>query len=194
MNCSQLRQRINSTLGEYQHACTQSKREEAALVEIRQHISNVETAQKISQVVVEAVQKEAHQQISEVVSSCLEAVFEEDAYQFKIDFVQRRGKTEADLFLEREGLVVDPLKSAGGGVVDVVSFALRLACLLLRAPKVRSLLVLDEPFKMLSKEYVPLVGQLLLRLAKEHSVQIIMVTHNPQLQIGKVIDIDELKG
>lgn len=189
MKCHQLRNRINPALGAYHSAKEQVLRETKALAAVKQHMEDVEAGQKIAQIVAEALQKQAHQQISELVSSCLLAVFEEDAYEFHIDFVQRRGKTEADLYLTRAGLSVDPLKSAGGGVVDVVSFALRLACVLLRSPKVRLVLILDEPFKMLSKEYVPLIGELLLRLAKEQDVQIIMVTHNPQLLIGKVIEL-----
>jgi len=37
----------------------------------------------------------------------------------------------------------------GGGVIDVASLALRLACILLSRPPRRRLVVLDEPFKHL---------------------------------------------
>lgn len=202
MTCTALRNRLNQHLAKYDQACSQLDKEETELQRIKDHINEVEQAQKIIQIVAEAIQQKAHQQIAEVVSSCLAAVFEEDAYEFKIEFVQRRGKTEANLLLERDGLVVDPLRAAGGGVVDVVSFALRLACLLLSCPRKRALLVLDEPFKMLDASRVPLVGELLLRLSKEQKIQIIMVTHNSKLRIGKVIDlkgygsldIDDLDG
>jgi DNA repair exonuclease SbcCD ATPase subunit len=118
----------------------------------------------------------------------LEAVFDEP-YEFKMAFVEKRGRTEVELTFEKDGQVVDPLGASGGGVVDVASFALRVAAILLSGPKSRRLLVLDEPFKFLSKMYRPRIRQLLEELAKEMSMQIIMVTHIDELQTGKIVEI-----
>ncbi len=84
---------------------------------------------------------------------------------------------------------MDPTASVGGGVVDVASFALRLACLLLASPKRRRLLCLDEPFKHLSENYRPAVRELIEVLAREMDVQFIIVTHSNELKIGKVIEL-----
>jgi len=60
---------------------------------------------------------------------------------------------------------------------------------MLSRPNKRRFLALDEPFKMVSKDYVPLLRDLLLTLSKEMRIQILMVTHNPGLAIGKVIEL-----
>lgn len=136
------------------------------------------------------VEKQAHEQISSLVTKCLHAIFLEDAYQFQIKFIQRRGRTEAELTLIRDDLLLnDVVDSTGGGVLDVAGFALRLSCLLLMQPPLRKILVLDEPFKFVSKEYLPTVQSLLHLLHQETGIQVIMVTHVSQLKSGKVISL-----
>jgi DNA repair exonuclease SbcCD ATPase subunit len=152
------------------------------------HASFVEEAQQIVQGVAQSVQQQVHQHIATVVTRCLEAVFE-DPYSFRIEFERKRGRTEARLIFTRDGLDVDPTKAAGGGVCDLAAFALRLACLMLSRPPARSLLVLDEPFKHLSSNHTNRITKLLEVLAKEMKVQFILITHNDQLQVGKVIEL-----
>ena len=110
-------------------------------------------------------------------------------YTFQIRFEQRRGRTEATIELERDGIRVDPMTAAGGGVVDVAAFALRLAALVLVQPPARRLLVLDEPFRFVSLEYRHKVRELLTTLADEMRVQFIIVTHQDELRCGKVIEV-----
>lgn len=145
-------------------------------------------SQELLQSVVQTVQQNVHKRIADVVTRCLETVFDEP-YAFKIHFERKRGKTEARLVFERDGHEVDPKSAAGGGVLDVAAFALRLACLMLSRPRRRKLLVLDESFKMVSSEYLPRVRELLLSLAKDLGVQIVLVTHQRGLDIGKVIEL-----
>lgn len=136
------------------------------------------------------VEKQAHEQISSLVTKCLHTIFSEDAYQFQIKFIQKRGRTEAELTLVRDNLLLnDVVDSAGGGVLDVAGFALRLSCLLLMQPPLRKILVLDEPFKFVSKEYLPTVQSLLYLLHQETGIQIIMVTHVGRLKSGRVISL-----
>jgi DNA repair exonuclease SbcCD ATPase subunit len=147
-------------------------------------------AQKLLQVTAEAVQRVAHARITELVSHCLTAVFGEAAYEFKIEFEQKRGKTEARVVFLRDGHEVDPVTAAGGGTVDVAAFALRLAAVLFSKPPVRRLLVLDEPFRMVSEEYQPRVREMVEGISERLGVQVIMVTHNENLVCGNVERIE----
>jgi DNA repair exonuclease SbcCD ATPase subunit len=158
-------------------------------MEAKNHQKLVEEAQQFVQVVAQTIQQQAHADISAIVTKCLKAVFGEEAYEFKIDFQRKRNKTEAKLLFVREGYEIDPIDAAGGGVVDVASFALRVACLVLARPKRRRLLCLDEPFRFVSKEYIPAVAKMLKTLAKDLGIQVVMVTHNQNLQVGKVVEV-----
>lgn len=183
------RRKLDRLLGDLRLAQQQVAQEKVFLREAKAGRATATAAQALVQEVAKGVQEVAHQRIAAVVTRCLKAVFGEDAYTFVIRFASKRGKTEAQLLFVRDGLEVDPVDAAGGGVVDVASFALRLACLLLATPPGRKLLVLDEPFRFVSKAYRPQVRRLLETLAGEMGVQIIMVTHAPELVAGKVIEL-----
>ena len=151
-------------------------------------LSDTKTAKDIAQTVAQGIQQRAHQNIANVVSRCLEAIFD-DPPQFKIHFERKRNRTEARLVFVRNDHEVDPLSSDSGGVVDVAAFALRLACLLLSRPKLRPIIVLDEPFRALHADIRPRVKTLLEELSKELKVQIILVTHDEALGAGTIIEL-----
>lgn len=151
--------------------------------------NTAQEAQELAQTLAQAVQQRVHQQVASVVTRCLRAVFGEEAYEFKIQFEQKRGKTEAKLLFERDGMEVNPLQASGGGPVDVAAFALRLAALTLSRPRKRKVLCLDEPFRFVSKEYWNALQEMLLGVSRELGVQLIFVTHEEGLKVGKVIEI-----
>lgn len=163
------------------------RRERKALKQAGLELRAAEDGQRILQAVAKEVQQQAHQKIARIVTRCLETVFGKDAYEFIIHFEEKRNKTEARMVFRRDGQEVDPLEASGGGVVDVASMALRLACIVLSRPPVRRLLVLDEPWKHLSAEYRPAVRELIEELAKEMDFQFIIVTHSSEFEIGKVV-------
>jgi len=183
------RAKVNKLLAQHSHACLQADLESKALADIESKQLEVLEAQQLVQNVAEQIQASAHNQIASVVSRCLQAVFGEDCYEFKIKFEKLRGKTEARLVFVRDDHELSPTDAAGGGVLDLASMALRLAALVLARPRRRKLLLLDEPFKHLSSNYRPMVKTMLETLCKDLGLQIIMVTHAPELVVGKVIEI-----
>src|SRR4051812_16962882 len=78
------------------HWKTRVKEEKEAVRLAKQRSKHVTKAQGIIQRIAQITQEKAHVRIGKVVSQCLEAVFE-GAYQFKIVFERKRGKTEAKL-------------------------------------------------------------------------------------------------
>ena len=182
---SALRTRIDRLKTELSLAVFRIKEEKAALADAQDRLETARRAQEFVQHAAQQVQQEAHKQIARVVSRCLSAVFQE-RYELRILFERKRGKTEADFIYMKDGHKVNPHVDSGG-VMEVASLALRLASLVMTMPPARRLLVLDEPFLGLSKENLRKMGMLLESLSKELGVQIIMCTHDEQLQVGKVI-------
>ena len=183
----ELRQILNSKLAEYRHASRTLKQEKQQLQNLEQGLLDIEEAQKIVQAVAQQVQKQAHLKITGVVSRCLQLLGYN--YEFRINFVQKRGKTEADLVFVRDGKEIDPTEAAGGGPLEVASFALRLSAILLSRPKKRRLLVMDEPFKSVHESVQPRIPKMLMTLAEEMGFQFIFVTNCPRLRAGKVVEI-----
>lgn len=155
-------------------------------------VSAAETAQEVAQKVAQAVQNEAHKRMSEIVTRCLTAVFD-DPYEFQIRFERKRGKTEARLVFLRDGKEFDPKEGAGIGVTDVAAFGLRVAGLLMKRPAVRRLIVADEPFKNLNgADLQERASALLKALARDLDFQFIFVTGDGDRwlrEAGRVVDI-----
>jgi ABC-type taurine transport system ATPase subunit len=110
-------------------------------------------------------------------------------YAFKIDFRKSRGRTEANLILLRNGHEIeDALNEDSGGVCDVASFGLRLSCLLLIKPKLRKILIMDEPFKNVHSEiYRERVREMIVQLSEKFKMQFIIVTGIDDFIVGDVV-------
>ena len=98
------------------------------------------------------MQKQLEYHLSTQVSLAMEAIFDEP-YKLKVNFIEKRGKTEVELLFVKRDLEFPPIGSAGGGAIDIASLALRIAYWSMRQDtKVRPLLLLDEPFSRLKGE------------------------------------------
>lgn len=186
----ELRAKITQKKAEYLATVKRCGIEKDLIDKAELRLKNLREALDIAQGVAQSIQEKVHEQITDVVCRCLEAVFEEP-YSFNTVFEMKRRRTEARLVFTKDGAEVDPMTASGGGVVDVAAFALRLAALALQRPPLRRTLVLDEPFKFLSEEYRPRIADLLDLLSSEMGVQFIMVTHIKEFEVGKVINISK---
>lgn len=111
-----------------------------------QKAEDAESAKALVLEVATRTQANIGNRVSELVSLALASVFE-DPYSFEVEFVQRRGVTEADLWFCRQGHKIEPMFNSGGGAIDVASLALRMAVWSLK--RTAPVFVLDEPFRFL---------------------------------------------
>jgi len=182
-----MRSDLASFVSKRDYALAKIEEENRALEKTKKETEAILMAQSHIQALAQETQKQAHKQITRVVSKCLSSVFQEP-YEFKIKFEQRRGRTEADFVFFRNGYEVDP-KLTSGGVRDVAALALRLACLIMTQPPARRFIALDEPWKGVSSLNRERVALLIESLAKELKVQFLIVTHDEAFQIGKVVEL-----
>jgi len=189
MDITKTRKKVDRLLGNFHSIKRQYREEKRNLEQAKKELEYIEDAQTITQQVSQMVQQQAHKRIEGVVGKCLEAVFG-DEYGFKIRFERKRGKTEANLLLLRHSHEVeDVLNSDSGGVVDTAALALRLSSIVLSKPRLRRIMLMDEPFRNLDLQNRERIRILLEELAKDFKVQFIIVTHEIAFQIGKVIEI-----
>ncbi len=138
----------------------------------------LQEAQIFLQKVAQATQDQLRFHIQDVVQLAIDTCFPGE-YQFQVIFEIKRNQTEARLVFLSGGQEVDPLEAAGGGVVDIAGFALRIAAWSLG--KSSPVIILDEPFRFLSKDLQPRAGDILIELSKRLGLQFIIVTHNDAL-------------
>lgn len=184
-----LRKQLDRDLADFRAATSAVRDERKALKEAGANLQATLDAQALLQETAADVQNVVHKRIAGVVTRCLQAIWGDDAYAFKLEFKQARGRTEATIRLVRDGNEVDPLDGAGGGCCDVVSWGLRLAALMLARPKLRRLVCADEPFRHLDAGRRPAARAMLLALSKELGFQFIISTHSKEIAVGKVVEI-----
>lgn len=166
----------------------------ALLAQEKELSEKVSSALAVAQIVAEQTQTKLEFHISNLVSMALAAVWD-NPYTFQLRFTKRRDKTECDLVFIKNGKETDDvLGSAGGGVGDVASFALRLAVWSLN--RSRNVQILDEPFKYVSLDLQERCSAMLKKLSKELGIQIIMVSHLPNLigSADKVFSVELKDG
>jgi len=154
-------------------------------------IENLYEAQYILQEAATLVQNEMILHITEISNLCLSAIFD-DPYTVEIDFQTKRNQSEAYIYLRRGEMYLEPMNSVGGGVVDVVSFALRLSLWSLNKDKSAPILFFDEPFKNLSRNLQESTQKILEKVCLKLRLQLVMVTHVTAF-IGNVDNVIKLK-
>ena len=181
MTVEQIEKEIQQQIGARNTLVKQVKGTCSQLQSKKQEKKDIVQATEIIQCVAQLTQKELEYHISEVVTLALQAVFPRP-YKLILKFVLRRNRTEADILLEdEEGNQVSPMDATGGGVVDIASFALRIALWTLSKPRLRNTIILDEPFRFLSSDLQNKAGAMLRELSNKLKIQFIIITHEEQL-------------
>ncbi len=167
------------------------------LDESEKYLDTLESVKILFQKTAEYAREQAKKNIEATVTKCLQFIFETDI-EFIIELSESRNMPIADFYVQSNfngySIKTKPELARGGGVIDIISIALRIAFLQITNPKLDGPLILDEPGKHVSDDYIFNLGELLKNTAKTYNRQIIMVTHNKYLsQICDKSFIIELK-
>ena len=166
------------------------------LKENRRQLMYHEQAREIIREVGLKTQQELQYHISDITTLALEAVFPEAPYELVAEFVERRNKTECDLYFLRNEQRVHPVDASGGGAVDVAALALRIASWSMEQPRSRPVIVLDEPLRFLSVDRQEKASQMIKEISEKLGVQFIIVTHEETLAeyADRVFNVGIKKG
>lgn len=121
--------------------------------------------------------------IEETVTLCLAIVYG-DTYSLKVDYQIKRGRSEAAIRLIRDGNDLDPRLEIGGGVLDIMSFALRLVMWVLQTPRTDAVFVLDEPFRFIDNDKTSRLSEMIRELCDAFQAQFIVASHKNELAEG----------
>lgn len=141
-------------------------------------------AQQILQQTATQTQNRLSFHISEFITSALQSIWGDNAYKYELRFVEKRNRTEVEMVLKtQDGEVsLDNLNNirSGGGVLDIVALALRIALWSLQ-PNKQPMMILDQPLSNLDMNHLPKAGQLIDELSNKLGMQFVMINHNPAL-------------
>lgn len=129
--------------------------------------------------------EQSKRQVEDLVTRCLQFIFETDI-EFLIELSEKRSVPNAEFYVrsnydEGYSIITKPELERGGGVVDIISIALRIAFIQLHKPVLQGPIILDEPGKHVSEDYIFNLGDFLSKSSSLFKRQIIMVTHNVHL-------------
>lgn len=189
----------NNQKGQQEQLEKNKKEIENNLKDCKEQIDLFEQVNIYLQQVSEHARQQAKEQIEALVTRALQFVFGEE-FSFEVEISEKRSRPSAEFYVvseyEDKKIKNKPQNARGGGVVDVVSLALRVAVLqTFSRPKILGPLVLDEPTKHVSEEYITRVTKFLRNVAEMYERQIIVVTHQQHLsQVADKSFLVELLG
>ena len=166
---------------QYESVLTGLKTEETILERNQAKIQELETKKQMN-VKALAVLDKAIQVISanglgkveSIVSDGLNLVFDQDLQLV----LERKEGAKGDsyrLMVKQGDVVGPPMDTMGGGVVNVISFLLRV--IMIQRFKLSKMIVLDESFSNVSEAHIPAVSEMLKSLCDDHGYTILLVTH-----------------
>ena len=178
---------LNSELNSLNGKCELlSKQNETSNTKLTELSHNREIYKKSIELLT-LVQNETNNKIKsgfqDIVSYALRYVYNAD-YAFELEFGRRGNLPELDFNIKTPTCkkAYDPEDTSGGGVLNIVSLALRIALMELHKPKIEGFLILDEPFAQINgKENLEQAERFLKAINERIKRQIIMVTNGDQM-------------
>lgn len=125
------------------------------------------------------LQNNVKDKIISIVQKALDATF--PGMFFDIEFVTRRDKTECDLLCtDSIGNKQDILTGCGGGLKQIISFALRVAVWSLDK-EASPVILLDEPMTFVSEGMRQMGADLITTLSRDLGIQFVVVSHEQEI-------------
>ncbi|MFC4077917.1 ATP-binding protein [Salinithrix halophila] len=135
----------------------------------------------------EHARAQAKAQMETLVTNALQYIFG-PLFRFEIELTEHGGKPVAEFYVitdwEGTSVKTKPQEARGGGIVDITSLALRIALIETFRPRPKGPLILDEPGKHVSREYVVPMLEFLKSTGEMFGRQIVLITHDPHLTEG----------
>lgn len=179
------RQQYERRRGQQEHLINEKEQWEIRLQQIQQEIEDYTKARYLLQEAASFAREQARQNIEAWVTGALQYVFHNDDMAFRVILTEKNNRPDADFYVvsQYDGIQVEtrPQDARGGGVVDIVSLALRIALMESGRQQVDGPLMLDEPGKHVSEEYGMMLAQFLKGVTQKTKRQVILVTHNHYL-------------
>lgn len=171
-------------VGELNALSTQKTELEQRAFKEKVLLQDLEVIRMLLQRTADSARDKARILLENTTTTALQYVFGSN-FSAKIEIRTLNGKSSADVYVvtdmgNGEVVTVKPEDSCGGGVVDIVSIALRISIAKLK--NVNGPIILDEPGKHVSAEYSVKLAEFLKYISTTLGKQIIMVTHNEDLK------------
>ncbi len=126
-----------------------------------------------------AWQKKFQESIEHIISDGLSVVFGEPLV-VRITPTIKSDMSSVTFTLIRDGNEEDILNGQGGGFIAVISFLMRVVLILAAEPRMRRIIIMDEPFAHVSPGFRVRLAEMLVSIIDRLDFQLIMVSHEDE--------------
>lgn len=173
------RDTINEQIARYNMLQEKLEEAEGKYDQYFSELKSYDASIAILQALAGSLQNNVKDKIISIVQKALDATF--PGMFFTIEFVTRRDKTECDLLCtDTYGNKQDILTGCGGGLKQIISFALRVAVWSLDKDA-SPVILLDEPMTFVSEGMRQMGADLITTLSKDLGIQFLVVSHEQEI-------------
>jgi hypothetical protein len=176
------REKLAAKIGQRDLILQERDQAQMRSLEAAQQLGVYDQVQILLQKSSEFAREQVKGRVEQIVTQALTVVFPDRGYQFLIKLDVKGLQPVAEYWLYSEGVLrqmLPPDYGRGGGAVDVVTLALRLA--LAELEGIDGPLLMDEVGKHVSAEFTQNVAYFLKQYSEQLGRQIILITHNEHL-------------
>jgi len=177
---SELTRKLGEVQGEYKHIKQEKNKLEMNLCKLDVDKEMHTKAVELLSVVQKVSQEKIKDGFETLITQALHYVFENDT-TFELTFGRRGNLQELDFNIKKPGFeeAYDIIDTDSGGVIDIVSTALRLVLMEISTPKIEGFIILDEPFTGVSKDedYLMRAKDFIQEIHQKLKRQMIIISH-----------------
>ena len=172
---------VQSKLSERNVLISQLQQKEEEIKDSKYYLNNLIKARWTLAEVAKLTQQKVSNHIESLVTMAIQSVYDSN-FTFHCDFDIKRNKSECILSIkEKDGRNFTPKDEDGGGILDVISTALRIVLWTMQEPRSINTFVLDEPGKFLGDLIEPF-GVFIKEVSRKLNIQFIIVSHDQRLK------------
>ena len=155
---------------------------EDTITELTDKITTHTAARWVIAEVSRKTQEQFVAKVESIVTLALRSAYPDRDFRFICKFEIKRNKSECFLMVaEGDSEPFEPKFETGGGLIDVLSMALKIIFCSLQNPKTRPLLIFDEPFKNADTYGMrEQLGAFLKKISHQLNCQMLIITHEPE--------------
>lgn len=174
--------KVNMLMGELKVRKQEQESIEEVVKGMESHIEGMVMARNILSEASRATQEQFKAYVEGLVTLAIQSVFPNENYKFVVDFVLQNNRSNINLLVQQgDKDPYIPEDEQGGGLLDIISFALRIVLWSLEKPRRRNVIIMDEPFRW-TGNLTEKAADMMKEISEKLGIQIIIVTHDDRLK------------
>ena len=176
-------QEIESQLSKNQQQKEENEKMIVVYTEVREFLSKVSAEYRIR----------ICNTFNQLVTEALSHIFQKDI-NFQISLESYRNQPAINVMVTEDSFVLDPQKSCGGGMNDIIALIFKIIFVYLSGAQ--RTIILDESLKFLSTSYLQTASNFLAEICSRLQMQLILITHKEDLQLSadNIITVSKREG